>query len=281
MILRSEIATCAKAWCVPPDTVDKDYVLGHFLAALYDQYGENIAFKGGTCLRKCYFPDYRFSEDLDFSSLDNNFELDRSILDEICIRLKNEKGILFYPGEIKALESKGVLKGYQVKIKYWGANHSKHDEPPPNIRWSTKIKLEISTEEICLLPLEKRKIFHPYSDKCLGEGLISCYSILEIISEKLRALVQRSYSAPRDIYDIYHLTNDCSLDAWIKIKSVFLEKMNHKDLEYLGPDQLINKDKMNTIIKAWDTSVAHQVNKQAVSKEIQISRVYDLIHVYM
>ena len=23
---------------------------------------------GGTCLRKCYFPDYRFSEDLDFTA---------------------------------------------------------------------------------------------------------------------------------------------------------------------------------------------------------------------
>jgi len=25
------------------------------------------AFKGGTCLKKCYFETYRFSEDLDFT----------------------------------------------------------------------------------------------------------------------------------------------------------------------------------------------------------------------
>ena len=281
MILRSEIAQCAKEWGVPPDTVDKDYMLGHFLSALYDHYGDSIALKGGTCLRKCYFPDYRFSEDLDFSSLDNNFELDKSTLDEICICLKNERGILFYPGEIKSLKSKGVLKGYQVKIKYWGANHSRHDEPPPKIRWTNKIKLEISTEEICLLPFEKRKMYHAFSDKCLGNGLISCYSLSEIISEKLRALIQRSYSAPRDIYDLYHLTKDHKPEEWDQIKYLFLEKMQHKEIEYLGPDQLINEDKMNTIIKAWDASVAHQINEQAVSKETQISKVYDLIHAYM
>jgi predicted nucleotidyltransferase component of viral defense system len=34
-----------------------------------------LIFKGGTCLRKCYFPNYRFSEDLDFTSTDATFEL--------------------------------------------------------------------------------------------------------------------------------------------------------------------------------------------------------------
>ncbi|MBW6474015.1 MAG: nucleotidyl transferase AbiEii/AbiGii toxin family protein [Anaerolineaceae bacterium] len=30
---------------------------------------KNLVFKGGTCLRKCYFPDYRFSENLDFTAI--------------------------------------------------------------------------------------------------------------------------------------------------------------------------------------------------------------------
>ncbi|WP_431214673.1 nucleotidyl transferase AbiEii/AbiGii toxin family protein [Puia sp. P3] len=32
---------------------------------------DNLVFKGGTVLKKVYFPDYRFSEDLDFTLLDN------------------------------------------------------------------------------------------------------------------------------------------------------------------------------------------------------------------
>ena len=33
--------------------------------------GGCLAFKGGTALKKCYFGDYRFSEDTDFSGLED------------------------------------------------------------------------------------------------------------------------------------------------------------------------------------------------------------------
>ena len=47
----------------------RDYALSYVLAALYSDadLGEVMAFKGGTALRKCFFPGYRFSEDLDFT----------------------------------------------------------------------------------------------------------------------------------------------------------------------------------------------------------------------
>ena len=51
--------------------VDLDYSLSWFIAALYqaNDLEEKLCFKGGTCLRKCYFRDYRFSEDLDFTAM--------------------------------------------------------------------------------------------------------------------------------------------------------------------------------------------------------------------
>ena len=75
MILQKEILEKANAWKVTPSTVDKDYVLGHFLSSFFnfENNRELFLFKGGTCLRKCYFPDYRFSEDLDFTLTDKNF----------------------------------------------------------------------------------------------------------------------------------------------------------------------------------------------------------------
>lgn len=51
------------------------------------------------------------------------------------------------------------------------------------------------------LEAELRPIVHPYSDT-LVTSEIPCYSITEVLSEKLRALIQRSYTAPRDYYDI-------------------------------------------------------------------------------
>ena len=70
MIRQKEIRDKAMEWGVPPDTADKDYVLGHFLAGFHDYYNEELILKGGTCLRKCWFPGYRFSEDLDFDCND-------------------------------------------------------------------------------------------------------------------------------------------------------------------------------------------------------------------
>jgi len=41
------------------------------ITAKHKQLSNSIVFKGGTVLKKIYFENYRFSEDLDFSLLDN------------------------------------------------------------------------------------------------------------------------------------------------------------------------------------------------------------------
>jgi len=45
----------------------------------HDELAESWVFKGGTCLKKCYFETYRFSEDLDFT-LRNEEQLDEEFL---------------------------------------------------------------------------------------------------------------------------------------------------------------------------------------------------------
>ena len=51
------------------ETVQQDYLLSWVLSGLYEHPSlkEKLIFKGGTALKKCYFGNYRFSEDLDFS----------------------------------------------------------------------------------------------------------------------------------------------------------------------------------------------------------------------
>lgn len=55
---------------VRQDIVEKDYALSYLLAAIAatDGLSENLVLKGGTALKKLYFPEYRFSEDLDYST---------------------------------------------------------------------------------------------------------------------------------------------------------------------------------------------------------------------
>ncbi|BCH19365.1 nucleotidyl transferase AbiEii/AbiGii toxin family protein [Mesorhizobium sp. L-2-11] len=66
MIEKREILAIAQQTSLTPHVVEKDYVLGWMLAGIYqhEDLVENWVFKGGTCLKKCFFETYRFSEDL-------------------------------------------------------------------------------------------------------------------------------------------------------------------------------------------------------------------------
>lgn len=65
MIPKNEIIEFAKKHKIEPRVSEKDYVLGWILAALNNipTISGKWIFKGGTCLKKCYFKSYRFSED--------------------------------------------------------------------------------------------------------------------------------------------------------------------------------------------------------------------------
>ena len=72
MIDRAEILAVANDLSLTPDVIEKDYVLGWLLAGIFrsETLAPAWSFKGGTCLKKCYFETYRFSEDLDFTLSD-------------------------------------------------------------------------------------------------------------------------------------------------------------------------------------------------------------------
>ena len=56
------------------ETVQQDYLLSWILSGLCEHplLKEKLIFKGETALKKCYFGNYRFSEDLDFSLIEKN-----------------------------------------------------------------------------------------------------------------------------------------------------------------------------------------------------------------
>ena len=69
--LRTRLEEARKRLGVPWDVLERDYALSWVLAGVAGVHalGDKMAFKGGTALKKCWFGDYRFSEDLDFSAL--------------------------------------------------------------------------------------------------------------------------------------------------------------------------------------------------------------------
>ena len=69
MIEKLEVIQKANALKLRHSTLEKDYVLGWILMGIAKnpKTRNSWIFKGGTCLKKCFFDEYRFSEDLDFT----------------------------------------------------------------------------------------------------------------------------------------------------------------------------------------------------------------------
>jgi len=273
-VLQSEILRIAEKEGVPPDTIDKDWVLGHFLAGLYrnNWAHDNLVFKGGTCLRKCYFPDYRFSEDLDFTLRDTNLQITSKILQSTCEAVMAQTGIRFSQSKIEPVTWKDRQVGYISVIQFWGANHQKVHQPPDTKRWLTKIKIEITHYEKIINDPVLRPLLSNYSDSKLFQQIrIPCYSLAEIISEKFRALLQRSYPAPRDYYDLWKLLQQTEQKSWELILSTFKQKIVFKNIFFKNYEDFFNEEQIKKMKRAWDNSL------QNVLREKELPDVQEVI----
>jgi uncharacterized protein len=69
MLRGRDIQTIAGKAKIRDTQIEKDYVLSWLLEGIAQSelLFKNLVFKGGTVLKKAYFADYRFSEDLDFT----------------------------------------------------------------------------------------------------------------------------------------------------------------------------------------------------------------------
>ena len=261
MINAKEINSFSEKLGVPTATIDKDWVLGHLLSGIFNNsyFQEHLIFKGGTCLKKCYFENYRFSEDLDFTSIHIEKKEIRSNFKKVTQKVDSETGILF--GKIKIADKKfeDNLAAYECSIPFWGANHRKNKKLPPEERWMSSIKIDFTMHEVICLKKEKKKIIHPYSDM-LSSPFINSYSIEEIISEKFRALLQRNYAAPRDYYDLWYITKNIASIKWEKVAVAFKEKCDHKNITYKSTKDFFDKNKIISSKREWANSLNHHLN---------------------
>lgn len=244
---------------IEPTVIEKDHVLSHFLNALYtsEDIRKNFIFKGGTCLKKCYFEDYRFSEDLDFTLLDEKFVIDKSFIQQIIAIATQNSGAKFHLKEIKPQFHNDIAQGYEITIQFWGANHKPNQRPLPPERWQTKIKIDISFSEKVILEPVLKGIFHSYSDKETINSKVPVYAINEIIAEKLRALVQRN--RPRDIYDLYYLSALVHDGEYTEIFDLLIQKSTHKSVIWEGSEDFVNERKFNQNKRAWISSLNHHL----------------------
>ena len=274
MIIQKEIQRIAKELKIQPSVIDKDWVLGHFLNAMFEleEISKNFVFKGGTCLKKCYFKDYRYSEDLDFTLVDADFVVDAKLFSKIISVAESNSGAKFHLKDIKPQIHNDVNQGYEVTILFWGSDHKPNQAALPVERWQTKIKLDLSFSEKILLTPQISNIFHAFSDKDFIKSKVPIYPLNEIVAEKLRSLLQRN--RPRDIYDLFFLSQGISSKQYLSIYKMLKQKSDNKCINSFDNNDFINALKYKKNERAWESSLGHHL---AIGKLVEFKLAYKTV----
>jgi len=181
---------------IPENVLERDYCLAWFLTALAEtELQAMLGFKGGTALKRCYFGDYRFSEDLDFTLTAP------MTLDELKARLE--------PIYITVLDASGIVFAFDREDRQRHENsytfYLRYEGPLPK---GNDVKVDVTLREQLVYPLQDRPVLRGYEEfsDLPEERLVSVYSLEEIATEKTLALADNARNEPRDLYDLWHLT---------------------------------------------------------------------------
>lgn len=258
MIDKREILEIASVLRLLPNVVEKDYVLGWLLFGInsHSELAETWVFKGGTCLKKCYFETYRFSEDLDFT-LQDETHIDegflRRVLGEVVEWVADASGLVLPVDQLSFdvyKNSRGRLS-CQGKIGYRGPV-----SPTSSAGGWPKIKLDLTADERLVLPAVRREVFHPYTDRPLDGMWINCYAYEEAFGEKVRALGERT--RPRDLYDVINLYRHGDTRPSVSVlRNVLEQKCAYKRIAI--PTIATLEPHRADLEAMWENMLAHQL----------------------
>ena len=178
----------------PNDTqVEQDLVLSRLIVeiAKHDLLGEELAFRGGTCLHKLCLPEpARYSEDLDY------------------VR-RTETGIGPHLDALTELATSIGLRrigtdtgGSIVTARFEG--------DPTSGAGRIRVKIEINIAETASFSERAKMPYEVNSPWWSGGAEISTFRVEELLGTKLRALYQRSKG--RDLFDLWCAMTQLSLD---------------------------------------------------------------------
>ncbi len=185
---------------IPEAVLEKDYCLSWFLVGMSaTPLRDILVFKGGTAIKKCYIPDYRFSEDLDFTLREETpFEVIQGHLDEAFRRTEEGSGV-------KIRFSRYDRHSHENSHTFYLA----YEGPLPSAA-GKEVKVDITIRERIVFPaaiLPVLKAYPEYRD-LPTDAAIGVYSLNEIAAEKIVALFDPARNEPRDLYDLWHLAGN-------------------------------------------------------------------------
>ena len=206
------------------DLIEKDLLLHAILSELSknNEFRNNYCFKGGTCLTKCHFGYYRFSEDLDFTFIPQNIfknKSEKEIRRIISSKLKSILDILKDCSEKLELDFQTEKKNDKY-IEFGGSNKFVTFKIWYNsiiLNREQFIKIQINFVEEFIYPFENRTaktIINLNKDKefiflfpeytfLTKTPTLQTYCLDEVLLEKIRAILTRKGIKTRDAIDIF------------------------------------------------------------------------------
>jgi len=242
MLSRAELQRLANRERVALGILEKDYVLTEVLKALsqLQVLRESFVFKGGTALRKVYFPRWRYSEDLDFTV---KFDIPKEELGQNLDGLYHQ---VEQTTQIR-LTTRMLHKtnGYaRIRTQFLGP-----------LAHPAMIYMDLSFDEpLCLEPQSRKVLTAPFPDE---ERTVQVYPLEELMAEKMRSLIERGKS--RDYYDVWRLLKEQRSQMNLELLGTVLEKkLRHKGLGLRTTADFL-PDNPAGIKRYWEKDLSQQV----------------------
>lgn len=227
MIPRGEIDSKAVEFDIHSTNVQRDYVFGWLLFAIYNNryFSNMLILKGGNCFRKAYFPDTRFSADLDFST-EQALDIERiaSEIDACCLVAQNASGIQFVTDRNRFHEARRAHQDKNTKQKIYKGKVFFRDFYGEQSYLEISVRMDVTEFDRLYLAPSNVLLIHLYSDADDCSVNLQCIALEEAIASKLKCLLQRRYV--HDLYDLGHavfFNQQIELDR-SEIARVFLRK---------------------------------------------------------
>jgi len=244
MIPQAEVFRLAHREGVGERVIEKDYVLSWVLVAIAESdLRDQVAFKGGTALKKAYFPEYRFSEDLDFTLTDN------LIHEHLLVLLEDSLPSLLSRVNLRVELSSADLSAFgstSVQASYVG--------PLQASMASRTLKMDFTRGEMLVNPPTRAVLSARYSDYP-SDVRLPTYTKREVLAEKLCALMGRTEA--RDLYDVWWLLEASTIDL-VLLSHDFVAKAKHKGHRAVRLRETLEA-KASRFESQWEKRLAQQV----------------------
>ena len=233
---------------IPESVLERDYCLSWVLIGLSKtQLSQWLAFKGGTALKKVYFPGYRFSEDLDFTlRQDVPWEAIEREWGQLARWVQEHVGI---GAEFLERDANSHANTHTFYIGLRGPVQRVNPD---------RLKVDITIRELMCQQIEHRPLLREYEEyDDLEEAQVPVYGIEEVAAEKLMALVDRARNEPRDLYDLWYLSTNQGIH-WPELADCLARKYRFRNVD---PASLIDAydSKRERFERLWATRLEQQM----------------------